>query len=44
MLLAVEQIQPKHLFVSFENGLELKRAMNVGDLLQEKMRTFLLGL
>ncbi|MBY7101312.1 MerR family transcriptional regulator [Bacillus sp. 6YEL31] len=43
MLLAVEQIQPKHLFVSFENGLELKRAMNVGDLLQEKNENLSVG-
>ncbi|PEK08726.1 MerR family transcriptional regulator [Bacillus toyonensis] len=43
MLLAVEQIQPKYLFVSFENGLELKRAMNVGDLLQEKNENLSVG-
>lgn len=43
MLLAVEQIQPKHLFVSFENGLELKRAVNVGDLLQEKNENLSVG-
>ncbi|PDY91888.1 MerR family transcriptional regulator [Bacillus toyonensis] len=43
MLLAVEQIQPKYLFVSFENGLELKKAMNVGDLLQEKNENLSVG-
>ncbi|PED97323.1 MerR family transcriptional regulator [Bacillus toyonensis] len=43
MLLAVERIQPKYLFVSFENGLELKRAMNVGDLLQEKNENLSVG-
>ncbi|WP_141523541.1 MerR family transcriptional regulator [Bacillus toyonensis] len=43
MLLAVEQIQPKYVFVSFENGLELKRAMNVGDLLQEKNENLSVG-
>ncbi|NSL69012.1 MerR family transcriptional regulator [Bacillus toyonensis] len=43
MLLAVEQIKPKYLFVSFENGLELKRAMNVGDLLQEKNENLSVG-
>ncbi|MGY1461247.1 MerR family transcriptional regulator [Bacillus toyonensis] len=43
MLLAVEQIQPKYVFVSFENGLELKRVMNVGDLLQEKNENLSVG-
>ncbi|EJR60232.1 hypothetical protein IIO_03591 [Bacillus cereus VD115] len=44
MLLAVEQIQPKYLFVSFENGRELKSAMNVWDLLQEKNENLSVGI
>lgn len=43
-LVAVEQIRPKYLFVSFEEGRELKEAMNFVNLLQEKVRTFLLDL
>ncbi|PGB03237.1 MerR family transcriptional regulator [Bacillus toyonensis] len=44
MLLAVEQIQPKYLFVSFENSRELKKAMNVGNLLQEKNENLSVGI
>ncbi|MGH1284795.1 MerR family transcriptional regulator [Bacillus toyonensis] len=43
MLLAIEQIQPKYLFVSFENDRELKKAMNIGDLLQEKNENLSVG-
>lgn len=44
MLLAVEQIQPKYLFASFENDRELKSAMNVWDLLQEKNENLSVGI
>ncbi|MDT3494411.1 MerR family transcriptional regulator [Bacillus toyonensis] len=43
MLLAIEQIQPKYLFVSFENDRELKKAMNIGGLLQEKNENLSVG-
>ncbi|HDX9613564.1 TPA: MerR family transcriptional regulator [Bacillus toyonensis] len=43
MLLAIEQIQPKYLFVSFENDRELKKAMNIGDVLQEKNENLSVG-
>lgn len=42
--LAVEQIRPKYVVISFDDGRELKNAMNYVNVLQEKMRTFLLGL
>lgn len=43
MLLAVEQIQPKYLFVSFDDGWELKKTMNVVNLLQEKSENLSVG-
>ena len=41
---AVEQIRPKYVVISFDDGQELKNAMSYVDLLQEKVITFLLGL
>ncbi|WP_141557832.1 MerR family transcriptional regulator [Bacillus cereus] len=43
-LVAVEQIRPKYLFVSFEEGRELKEAMNFVNLLQEKSKNLSVGL
>ncbi|MGE7882482.1 MerR family transcriptional regulator [Bacillus sp. NPDC094077] len=43
ILLAVEQIQPKYLFVSFDDGRELKKAMNLVTLLQEKSEYLSVG-
>ncbi|WP_439020107.1 MerR family transcriptional regulator [Bacillus thuringiensis] len=44
LLSAVEQIQTKYLFVSFEDGRECKQAMNFVNLLQEKSRDISVGL
>ena len=44
LLSVVEQIQPKYVFVSFEDGRECKQAMNFVNSLQEKVGTFLLDL
>ncbi|PES96991.1 MerR family transcriptional regulator [Bacillus cereus] len=43
-LVALEQIRPKYLFVSFEEGRELKEAMNFVNLLQEKNKNLSVGL
>lgn len=43
ILLAVEQIQPKYVVVSFDDGRELKNAMNSVDLLQEKSENLSVG-
>lgn len=44
ILLAVEQIKPTYVVVSFNDGRELKNVMDDMNLLQEKVRTFRLGL
>ncbi|TPV46393.1 MerR family transcriptional regulator [Bacillus dicomae] len=43
ILLAVEQIQPKYVVVSFDDGRELKNAMNCVNLLQEKSENLSVG-
>lgn len=43
ILLAVEQIQPKYVVVSFDDGRELKNAMNYGNVLQEKSENLSVG-
>lgn len=39
ILLAIEQLQPKYLFISFDDERELEEAVEFIDLLQEKMKT-----
>ena len=36
ILLAIEQLQPKYLFISFDDERELEEAVEFIDLLQEK--------
>ncbi|MCU5375559.1 MerR family transcriptional regulator [Bacillus cereus] len=43
ILLAVEQIQPTYVIVSFDDGRELKNAMNDMNLLQEKSENLSVG-
>ncbi|HDR4419526.1 TPA: MerR family transcriptional regulator [Bacillus cereus] len=43
ILQAVEQIQPTYVVVSFDDGRELKNAMNYVNLLQEKSENFSVG-
>ncbi|MDD1368879.1 MerR family transcriptional regulator, partial [Bacillus sp. MHSD17] len=43
ILLAVEQMQPTYVVVSFDDGRELKNAMNNVNLLQEKNENFSVG-
>ena len=44
MLSAVEEIQPKYVFISFADEQEMKKTMNFINLLQEKGNLFLLDL
>ncbi|WP_242307930.1 MerR family transcriptional regulator [Bacillus cereus group sp. BfR-BA-01524] len=43
MLLAVEEIQPKYVFVSFADEQEMKKTMNFINLLQEKRESLSVG-
>ncbi|PEX92345.1 MerR family transcriptional regulator [Bacillus cereus] len=44
ILLAIKQMQPKYVFVSFDDGPEFKKTVNVVNLLQEKNENLFVGL